>query len=85
MLIINNNKPAEETVNFYNDRLKSISTNGMKISVYYDNIKKVHNKENMLVFVSKQNLVTFVKKGGFEDETYDDFKAFIYNQSNLSF
>lgn len=84
-LIINNNKPAEETINFYNEYFESISSNGLKISVFYDNIKKIHNKENMLVFVSKQNLITFVKKDGFEPGTYDNFKVFMHTKSNLNF
>ena len=42
-------------------------------------------RKNMLVFLCKGDLLVFIKKDGFSQGTYDDFKTFITTKTNLSF
>lgn len=84
-LSINNYKEPQESINFYNDMFEIISPTGGKVSLSYERIKKIYNKNKMLVFLSKENMLVFIKKDAFEQGTYDDFKTFIYSKTNLSF
>lgn len=84
-LIVHDNKPIRNSIDFYDDTFKVFESNGAIVSLSYNNIKKAYNRKNMLVFLCKGDLLVFIKKDGFEQGTYDDFKAFIYSKSNLSF
>lgn len=84
-LIVHNYKPIRNSIDFYDDIFKVFESNGAIVSLNYSNIKKIYNRKNMLVFLCKGDLLIFVKKDGFNQGTYDDFKTFIYTKSNLSF
>ena len=72
-------------INFYNDIFEVISSNGSRVSISYKNLKKIYNRNNMLIFLCKEDILVFIKKDGFEHGTYNDFKNFILSKSNLRF
>lgn len=84
-LAINNYEQIHESIGFYDDIFKVCESNGAIVSLSYGNIKKIYNRKNMLVFLCKGNLLVFIKKDGFSQGTYDDFKTFITTKTNLSF
>ena len=84
-LAINNYEQIHESIGFYDDIFKVCESNGAIVSLSYNNIKKIYNRKNMLVFLCKGNLLVFIKKDGFSQGTYDDFKTFITTKTNLSF
>ena len=84
-LIVHNYKPIQEFIDFYDDKFKVYESNGAIVSLSYNNIKKIYNKKNMLVLLCKGDLLVFIKKDGFEQGTYDDFKTFITTKTNLNF
>lgn len=84
-LAINNYEQIHESIGFYDDIFKVCESNGAIVSLSYGNIKKIYNRKNMLVFLCKGNLLVFIKKDGFEQGTYDDFKTFITTKTNLNF
>ncbi len=84
-LAINNYEQIHESIGFYDDIFKVCESNGAIVSLSYNNIKKIYNRKNMLVFLCKGNLLVFIKKDGFSQGTYDDFKTFITTRTNLSF
>lgn len=84
-LIMHHYKPIQNSIDFYNDGFKVFESNGSIVSLSYNNIKKIYNKKNMLVFLCKGDFLIFIKKDGFDQGTYDDFKTFICTKSNLSF
>ena len=84
-LAINNYEQLLESVNFYNDIFEVISSNGSRVSISYKNLKKIYNRNNMLIFLCKEDILVFIKKDGFEQGTYDDFKTFITTKTNLNF
>ena len=84
-LAINNYEQIHESIGFYDDIFKVCESNGAIVSLSYNNIKKIYNRKNMLVFLCKGDLLVFIKKDGFSQGTYDDFKTFITTKTNLSF
>ena len=84
-LAINNYEQIHESIGFYDDIFKVCESNGAIVSLSYGNIKKIYNRKNMLVFLCKGNLLVFIKKDGFSQGTYDDFKTFITTKTNLNF
>ena len=84
-LAINNYEQLLESVNFYNDIFEVISSNGSRVSISYKNLKKIYNRNNMLIFLCKEDILVFIKKDGFEHGTYNDFKNFILSKYNLRF
>ena len=84
-LAINNYEQIHESIGFYDDIFKVCESNGAIVSLSYNNIKKIYNKKNMLVLLCKGDLLVFIKKDGFEQGTYDDFKTFITTKTNLNF
>ena len=84
-LAINNYEQLHESVNFYNDIFEVISSNGSRVSISYKNLKKIYNRNNMLIFLCKEDILVFIKKDVFEHGTYNDFKNFILSKSNLRF
>ena len=84
-LAINNYEQIHESIGFYDDIFKVCESNGAIVSLSYKNIKKIYNRKNMLVFLCKGDLLVFIKKDGFSQGTYDDFKTFITTKTNLSF
>lgn len=84
-LIIHNYKPIPNSINFYDDMFEVFESNGAMVSFSYNNIKRTYNRKNMLVFLCKGDLLVFIKKDGFNQGAYDDFKTFICTKSNLSF
>ena len=67
------------------DIFEVISSNGSRVSISYKNLKKIYNRNNMLIFLCKEDILVFIKKDGFEHGTYNDFKNFILSKSNLRF
>ena len=53
-LAINNYEQLLESVNFYNDIFEVISSNGSRVSISYKNLKKIYNRNNMLIFLCKE-------------------------------
>lgn len=84
-LAINNYEQIHESIGFYDDIFKVCESNGAIVSLSYNNIKKIYNRKNMLVFLCKGDLLVFIKKDGFSQGTYDDFKTFITTKTNLNF
>lgn len=84
-LALHNCKPIQKSIDFYSDSFESISSNGSRVSISYNNIKKIYNRSNMLIFMCKNNLLVFIKKDEFSQGTYYDFKTFITTKTNLSF
>jgi hypothetical protein len=84
-LALHNYKEIQQSIDFYSDSFENISSNGSRVSISYNNIKRIYNRNNMLIFMCKNNLLVFIKKDGFNQGTYDNFKTFIYTKSNLSF
>jgi uncharacterized Fe-S cluster-containing radical SAM superfamily protein len=84
-LIIHNYKPIRNYIDFCDDTFKVFESNGAIVSLSYNNIKKIYNRKNMLVFLCKGELLVFIKKDGFSQGTYEDFKTFITTKTNLSF
>ena len=64
-LAINNYEQLHESVNFYNDIFEVISSNGSRVSISYKNLKKIYNRNNMLIFLCKEDILVFIKKDGF--------------------
>lgn len=64
-LAINNYEQLLESVNFYNDIFEVISSNGSRVSISYKNLKKIYNRNNMLIFLCKEDILVFIKKDGF--------------------
>lgn len=60
-LAINNYEQLLESVNFYNDIFEVISSNGSRVSISYKNLKKIYNRNNMLIFLCKEDILVFIK------------------------
>ena len=84
-LAINNYEQIHESIGFYDDVFKVCESNGAIVSLSYKNIKKIYNRKNMLVLLCQEDLLVFIKKDGFEQGTYDNFKTFLSDKTNLSF
>ena len=59
-LAINNYEQLLESVNFYNDIFEVISSNGSRVSISYKNLKKIYNRNNMLIFLCKEDILVFI-------------------------
>jgi len=53
-LAINNYEQIHESIGFYDDIFKVCESNGAIVSLSYNNIKKIYNRKNMLVFCAKE-------------------------------
>ena len=82
-LAINNYEQLLESVNFYNDIFEVISSNGSRVSISYKNLKKIYNRNNMLIFLCKEDILVFIKKDIkilyiFEDIEYKRGKVILF-------
>lgn len=84
-LALHNYKQIQQSIDFYSNSFENISSNGSRVSISYNNIKRIYNRNNMLIFMCKNNLLVFIKKDGFNQGTYDNFKTFITTKTNLNF
>ena len=80
---INNYETLRKIINFYDDKLETISPNGGKTIIFYHNIKKISKTENFLVLNSENKVAIAIKKDSFIKGTCEDFETFIFSKSHI--
>ncbi|MBN8049138.1 YcxB family protein [Paraclostridium bifermentans] len=82
-MALNNDKPLSKSVYICDDKIQVVSANGARTDIFYENIVKTYETEHFLMLNSENRLSLAIRKDGFTKGTYDDFKKFIFNKSQV--
>lgn len=77
---LNNGKPLEINTVVYNDSIQYTASNGAINEINFENIKYGFQTKNLILFLSKANLIYILKKDTFTKGTKDEFIEFIKNK-----
>ncbi|WP_195336778.1 YcxB family protein [Paraclostridium bifermentans] len=82
-MALNNDKPLSKSVYIWDDKIQVVSANGARTDIFYENIVKTYETEHFLMLNSENRVSLAIRKDGFTKGTYNDFKKFLFNKSQV--